>query len=182
MEGGINAWRGLVAGGPPEAGTAYFSTAGRAEEFIALAWSLEEGSRRFYAGLAESMIDSDAKRLFQDLMAAEEQHKSSLLQLFRSFSGGAEEKAAMIALLPGIPPGDVMEGGVRVDEALAWTRGKSIPDVLDLSMAFESNAYDLYVKMERALTDERAQRVFRSLALEEHCHLDRMASLIERAA
>lgn len=181
----MNAWKGLVAAGPPEAGTAYFSAAGRPEELIALAWSLEEGSRRFYAGLAESMADGGAKGLFQELAAAEVQHKSSLLELFRSVSGaagGAGSAEAMESLLPGIAPGDMMEGGVRVDEALAWTRGKSAPDVLDLSMALEANAYDLYVKMERALTDEQAKRVFRTLAIEEKRHLDRMAALMERAA
>ena len=44
MEGGIRAWKGLVAEGIPEAGMAYFSPATRPEEMIALAWLLEDGS------------------------------------------------------------------------------------------------------------------------------------------
>ena len=51
MQGGMRAWEGGVAEGAPEAGTAYFAAAGKPEEFIALAWMLEEGSRRFYAAV-----------------------------------------------------------------------------------------------------------------------------------
>ena len=49
MSGGINAWEGLKAEGVPESGMAYFSDSDRLEELAALAWMLEEGSRRFYA-------------------------------------------------------------------------------------------------------------------------------------
>jgi hypothetical protein len=47
MEGGIHAWKGLRASGPPDAGMAYFDPAKKAEELIALAWMLEEGSCKF---------------------------------------------------------------------------------------------------------------------------------------
>jgi hypothetical protein len=52
MEGGISAWDGLVAAGPPEAGMARFAAAASAEELIALAWYLEAGSRTFYGRIA----------------------------------------------------------------------------------------------------------------------------------
>ena len=52
MQGGINAWKGLVAEGAPESGMAYFSPATKPEELIALAWLLEDGSRNFYLDMA----------------------------------------------------------------------------------------------------------------------------------
>ena len=41
MEGGIRAWKGMVAHGLPEAGMAYFSPAANREEMVDLAWALE---------------------------------------------------------------------------------------------------------------------------------------------
>ncbi len=65
MEGGIRAWQGMVAHGIPEAGMAYFSPAANAEELVGLAWSLEEGSKIFYQGVAEHFADdSEAHKLF----------------------------------------------------------------------------------------------------------------------
>jgi rubrerythrin len=157
---------------------AYFSSNEKTETLIALAWALEEGSRRFYAGLAGSMTDVEGKALFTELIGAEERHKTSLLALYQG-SGGS---SAIEPLLPGGAPGDVMEGGIRVSEALGWTAGKDAADILDLSIALESNAYDLYIKMERTVRDNRSKRVFSMLAEEEKHHLNRMASLIEKKA
>jgi rubrerythrin len=73
-----------------------------------------------------------------------------------------------------------MEGGMRVEQALEWTTGKGISDILDLSMALESYSYDLYLKMERTLADGNARHVFLVLAGEEKKHLESMAALIEK--
>jgi rubrerythrin len=176
MGGGMLAWNGLVAGGPPDAGMTYFSYNEKTETLIALAWALEEGSHRFYTGLAGSMTDVEGKVLFRELITAEERHKASLLALYHE-TGGSD---AIEALIPGGTAGDIMEGGVRVSDALEWTAGRDAGDILDLSIALESNAYDLYIKMERTVKDDHAKRVFSMLAEEEKHHLDRMTSLIER--
>ena len=63
MAGGINAWKGLVAEGAPESGMAYFSPATKPEELIALAWSLEDGSRNFYSALVALLEDREASCL-----------------------------------------------------------------------------------------------------------------------
>jgi rubrerythrin len=178
MGGGISAWNGLVAGGPPDAGMAYFSSGERTETLIALAWALEEGSRRFYNGLAGAMTDVEGKVLFTELITAENRHKASLLELYHVTGGSG----TIESLLPGGAAGDVMEGGVRVSEALEWTAGRDAADILDLSIALESNAYDLYIKMERTVKDDHAKRVFSMLAEEEKHHLDRMTFLIEKKA
>ncbi len=178
MGGGISAWNGLVAGGPPDAGMAYFSSDEGTETLIALAWALEEGSRRFYNGLAGSMTDVEGKVLFTELITAEERHKASLLALYHGTGGSG----TLEQLIPGGAAGDVMEGGVSVNEALEWTTGRDVADILDLSIALESNAYDLYIKMERTVKDDHAKGVFSMLAEEEKHHLDRMTSLIGKKA
>jgi rubrerythrin len=93
-----------------------------------------------------------------------------------------ERNAAEIpaSLFFGTEPGTVMEGGVIVQDALEWAKGKGVNDILDLAIGLESNAYDLYIKMERAMKDERARRVFRLLEKEEQSHLEGMTALLEK--
>ena len=179
MAGGIKAWQGLVSAGPPEAGMAFFTAAADAGELIALAWLLEDGSRRFYAAAAQTPSAPEAAGLFGALVKAEEQHKNTLQALYREATG---REAG-----PGFPKGlavaqdgeDRMEGGVKVSEALAWARGKGTRDLLELSMALETDSYDLYIKMSRIVPGEHARKVFRRLVAEEKEHLKRMAELID---
>jgi rubrerythrin len=180
MEGGIAAWKGFVAAGSPEAGMAYFPATARTEELVALAWSLEEGSRRFYGTVAGDLKDQEAVSLFQALAGAEEGHTATLLTLFQEVTGDRHIAVIPHKYFSGIVPGEVMEGGMRVEQAREWSRGKGISDILDLSMALESYSYDLYLKMERTLADGHARGVFLVLAEEEAKHLERMAALIEK--
>jgi rhodanese-related sulfurtransferase/rubrerythrin len=180
MEGGIRAWNGFVSSGQPEAGMVYFTAAARPVELIALAWALEEGSLRFYGAIAASLQDSEAARLFESQVSAEEHHKSALLGLYRELSGKRGSLEIPASLFSGTEPGTVMEGGVSVLKALEWSKGKGANDILDLAIGLESNAYDLYLKMERLMEDERTRRVFRLLAGEEQAHLEAMTALLEK--
>ena len=76
--------------------------------------------------------------------------------------------------------GDVMEGGVQVSEALQWTEGRSVIEILEFSLSSETNSYDLYVKMEHQTKDQRLVQVFNLLSAEEKQHLERLSALFER--
>jgi sulfur-carrier protein adenylyltransferase/sulfurtransferase len=174
MQGGIKAWEGLVAQGPPEAGMAYFVDAVKPEELTMLAWMLEEGSRMFYVRLDDYLKDEDARRLFQGLAKAEEGHKRALAELHKTFSGGR-------TIEEGLPAGrdEIMEGGIRLDDALLWARERDVPSILEFAISLETNAYDLYLKMERKLEGD-AKKVFLLLSDDEKRHLDRLAALLEK--
>jgi rubrerythrin len=180
MQGGIHAWKGLVAEGAPESGIAYFSSATKAEELIALAWWLEDGSRGFYSNLAGGMKDEEAKNLFKDLTAAEKHHQTSLLKLYQELSGLTSESGFPGSIVSPEKEGDVMEGGIRVSEALKWSEGKSVTEILELSLSSETNSYDLYVKMERQVKDQRSAQVFHLLSGEEKQHLERLSALFQK--
>jgi rubrerythrin len=179
MQGGINAWNGLVAEGAPESGMAYFSPTTKPEELIALAWYLEDGSRRFYSQFASTLKDEEAMVLYKDLAKAEENHQATLLQLYKEFSGLSADSG-----FPGsvIPPEkeEMMEGGIHVSEALMWAKGKGVSEVLEFSLSLETNAFDLYIKMERQMKDDRSSKVFHVLSEEEKKHLERLGSLFEK--
>jgi hypothetical protein len=114
MEGGINAWQGLVAGGTPQSGMAYFSPATRPEEWMALAWIMEDGSRRFYAELAAGLNDDEARDLYVQLSEAEEHHKAALLRLYNETPDRAPGLEFPWGLISDGRQEDVMEGGMRV--------------------------------------------------------------------
>lgn len=175
MEGGINAWQGMVATGVPESGMAYFSPADRPEDLIALAWALEEGSRRFYQEMGGRLKDPDAAALLTGLARAEEHHKASLVRLYKEFKGDSATPEAVFA-----SPSDIMEGGISVDEAIEWAGGRETAEVLEFVMGLETNAYDLYIKMGRAVGDEASRKIFAVLSAEEQAHLARIGDLLER--
>jgi len=175
MAGGIDAWNGLVAEGAYEAGLAYFSRASGAEELIALSFALEEGNRAFYERIAKEASGEDFA-FFHSLVLAEERHKETLRELYARSSGRKDEPAPP----EGMEAGTFLEGGIPAEDALSWARGKSTGEILEFAIAMEANSLDRYIKMERAVGDERSKEIFRSLAREEQAHLVRMTSLLDR--
>jgi rubrerythrin len=176
MAGGIDAWNGLVAEGGYDSGLAYFSGASGEEEMISLSWALEEGNRAFYEHIAEEAGEGEDGALFRSLVLAEERHKETLRELFVLSSGRNADPAPP----EGVEEGGILEGGIPLGEALPWVRGKTLREILELSIAMEANALDRYIKMGRAVKDERSRKVFLALAGEERAHLTRMASTLDR--
>ena len=80
MEGGIDAWNGLVSTGEYEAGMFLLEGRKTAEEFILLAGALEDGAARFYKEAKELAPDEDSRQLFDLLIRAERKHKGILLK------------------------------------------------------------------------------------------------------
>ena len=180
MEGGIRSWKGMVAHGVPEAGMAYFSPAADAEEIVGLAWALEEGSKFFYQGVADQFShDKEALEMFSWLVAAEKSHEKHLLETFENLTGKKPDFVKLRARFSDSLNGSVMEGGIPVKEALAWIKGKSVSESLELAIAMEVNAFDLYVKMSRAIEDKQAKQIFEKLSEEEQVHLQKLSDLFD---
>ncbi len=180
MEGGIRAWDGLTAEGIPESGMAFFYPATRPEEMIALAWLLEDGTRKFYESLSQMMEHQEARSLFQILMRSEENHKTALWKLFEEISGKTNGSEFPDKFIPKEVEGDVMEGGMLVHEALNWSKGKDLKDILELCLSLETNSYDLYLKMEQKVANGSTKQVFTILSEEEKNHLDRLISIFQK--
>ena len=181
MEGGIRAWNGMVAHGPPEAGMAYFSPAANAEEIVGLAWALEEGSKLFYQGVAANFSDDkEVREMFNWLISAEKSHEQHLLKTYENLSGVQPDFEKLRAKFSDSLSGNVMEGGIPVKEALAWVKDKGVSESLELAIAMEINAYDLYIKMGRTIEDKQAQHIFEKLSVEEQAHLEKLAGLLDK--
>jgi rubrerythrin len=153
---------------------AYFGDAVKPRELAMLAWMLEDGSRLFYARMDEFLIDEESKKLFQDLAKAEVHHEKAVAELYKGFSGGGAVEDDLSA-----DREDIMEGGIKVDEALLWAKGRDVAEILDFAISLETNAYDLYLKMRRKVEGD-AREIFLLLAEEEKRHLERLAALLEK--
>lgn len=173
MDGGIRAWTGLTAEGPPEAGVAYFAAGTGAAEMASLAWALEAATRHFYTKLSETDPDDSASRLFQSLVQAEEHHMEMLARLYGRFS------TEPINRMQKQQGSEILEGGMELQAALEWARGKHVTEILELALGLESNAYDRYLKMLDTTDDESSREVFRGIAREEKGHLKRLADLMD---
>ena len=106
MAGGIRAWKGLVAGGAPEAGLAFFPPESTPSELTALAWLLEDGTKKFYEAVVSRLKDSDAAGLFQDLIHAEQTHKETLYRIYLDLSGAGEDAKFPESVFPGSAAAD----------------------------------------------------------------------------
>ena len=180
MEGGIDAWNGIIAEGSPKAGMAFFSDTAPFEELIVVAWLMEEGARRFYQSVSEKNDDSDKTRLFRVLAGAEREHKASLEKMFRELSGGKEELPVEKYKEESLD--DVMEGGLGLSEMLKWTEGRSLNELTEFALAIEAGSYDIYLNMVKKLTGRKEQKIFSALADEEKEHLRKMTGLFEGRA
>ena len=181
MAGGIKAWQGGTAAGPPESGMSFFTMAAGADELVVLAWLLEEGSRKFYSAVAQMQTAPEAAGLFNTLVKAEGHHKGRLHALYREITGREPDPEFPKGLPVAQGAEDRMEGNVNVSEALAWAKGKEKRDLLEFSMALETDSYDLYIKMSRTVAGENAKKVFAQLVAEEKEHLAMMAELLDRS-
>jgi len=177
MEGGINSYHGLVATGGPEAGMAWFPEGSDTPQLTAMAWLLEDGTGKFYAHACKHICREDAHRqLISMLESAEDAHKRRLMETCSTLMGREPREDFPKGIIE-MPEEDYMEGGIKVAEALEWAQGRDIRDVLELMMALEANALDLYIRMSRRV-DEDSAKVFVSIADEERQHLNRLGEAL----
>jgi rhodanese-related sulfurtransferase/rubrerythrin len=178
MTGGIEAWNGKVASGEYDAGLFLIEGRKTVEEFVALAWGLEEGARVFYSRAMELVEDIEAKDLLSTLVKAEESHKASLA---KTLSRIKEEEMTDDMIKVSLPD-NIMEGGISVEKAIEWLKNQenNLISVLELSMHLEANSLDLYMKIYDELENDAARKVFSGLVEEEKTHLGRLGNFLNR--
>jgi len=176
MKGGIEAWNGNVATGDYDAGLFLIEGRKTVDEFVTLAWAMEEGARIFYSRAMDLVMDTEAKDLLSTLVKAEENHKASLAKTLSRI----KEKDMTDDIIKNSSLDNIMEGGISVDKAIEWLGDQedSLISVLELSMHLEANSLDLYMKMHNELENDEVKNVFSGLVKEEKAHLARLGNLL----
>jgi rubrerythrin len=179
MEGGIDAWRGVVATGGYDHGLWTLKGVRRSVDVISLALALEEGARIFYGRVREILPDGEAKGLFGSLVKAEEEHKRRLAEAYSAMaSGSGEEIPAENETLKGF-----MEGPFSIDETLKWVSapGRTYLEVVELSMQVESDSLDFYLKIAGREEFTPVRDILEDLIRDEKAHLRRLGAHLEKA-
>ena len=176
IKGGIDAWNGLKATGQYESGMYLIEGRKTPEEFITMAWSLEDGTRRFYESVKDAVADEESRGVFDSLVKAEEKHKETLVQEYMHIKGmGIKNGKYGEEQLSG-----TIEGGLSIDEAMTWLHEskRDLTDILEFSIQLETNSLDLYLKIFNKLENKDTQKIFGILAEEEKKHLLRLGNLL----
>ena len=178
MEGGIAAWEGITATGPPDQGMFLLADVTSDGDLLRLAGELEEGARLFYEAVRDILADESSKRIFQSLAVAEEGHRRRLLdacgQLFpeTACETPSAVKDAVIHT----------EGAFRLEDLTAWCRepGREPFAILELAMQVEANSLDFYLKLLAATEYSSLHKVLEPLVADEKEHLAKLGSLLEK--
>ena len=86
MEGGILAYNGLVAAGPPEAGVFCFPENMAPKQLIAMAWYIEDGPQRYLDAVKDVTQDQDIKAVFHNRLKCKKCHTDHFFRMFGHFS------------------------------------------------------------------------------------------------
>lgn len=140
--------------------------------------ALEEGSQRFYTAVGERLGGREERTLFETLAGAEAAHAGKLAAACREH---IPEAACEIGSGNHEPVG-LMEGAVKIDEALDWveSEGRTPFEILELAMQVEANSLDLYLKITALPEFAPIRAVLEELTADEKKHLERMAQVLEK--
>ncbi len=175
LSGGIKAWSGAKATGPPAAGLELLPAGADYGSAVALALAMEAGLQHFYLQLAEAAAEYGLRPLYRRLAAFEERHQERLLAEDRRQGGTAAPD-----LSPTAP--SLLEGGRHPDDAAlaALVQALTPTELLAEAMGLETQALDLYLRLARHSENPTSRRLFQALAAEEKEHLALLATELER--
>ena len=180
LSGGILGWRGVAVSGLPEVRMPIASPEATFGEVVALALHLERGTEQWYIHLASHwQQDASAGGLFQHLAQEEERHQATLATTAANNGLSTPELAELVrhATADGIVH---IEGGVSLDEAMAWSDQADLTGVLELATAIEAVAFDRYSQLARTL-DPPGRSLFQRLSTGERHHYLELADALEKA-
>ena len=174
MAGGIKAWQGRQAKGPEEAGLEFFTGQEEYEDGVSLAYAMEDGLQEFYRLMADRADGEEERQIYTRLMGFEDRHKARLLAEYRQTHGPEA--------MPGKAATGIMEGGGRMQDfliqAAASLHGKK--GILELAMALETQALDLYSRMAQKSAQQEVRVFFLRLADEEKAHLAYLSDALDK--
>lgn len=178
--GGALAWQGAGATGPPMAGLGLLSSEAAPGVTLALALALEMRLGAWYGGLAETSGDPELAATWRQLAGFEEKHANRVRGLIRRMKLDEPDAATLARIVPE----GLVEGG-RAGSDYAVERGggpESVVEVLELAMAVEAQAMDLYVRLAARAADHDSRGVLERLSNEEKGHLKALGALLSGRA
>ena len=157
LKGGIAAWQGQAAAGPPEMGMMLVKGDETPQDIICLAYGLEEGLRKFYAAATQMAIEAEVIKVLSQLAEIEERHKQRLFDLYKAIDAAD----TTIESFESKVNSELMEGGFDPDKLLESSKPafKNATDVLSLAMMLEAQGMDLYMRYADKSEDAQVKEI-----------------------
>ena len=168
VENGLDGWNGNKALGHFELNLNLIKEDIEFPDALSMAYAMEEGLRQFYLEIARETTDDFYKKLYRKLASFEVEHKQAIAESYAVDNGKKliEKEFAQ-------QEGQILEGGSVTDETLIKTLANtsSVYDVFSLAIAFETQAFDFYVRLSRHAVKPEAKAFFLEMAEAEKAHL-----------
>ena len=178
IQGGITAWDGAQATGPRDLGLGALLSARTPQEALERAWGMELALEQYYTALADRAGDAGLAALFTRLAGFEERHRRTLMEIWRRLGPGDESAFAERAA-KAVAPG-TLEGGINSAEYLGQLGDPaSTAEALELAMAVEAQAMDLYLRRAAGEPDADLRATFLQLAEAEKAHLKVLGTFVD---
>lgn len=171
LAGGIMAWDGRMLPDYPR--VQVFDKQKSSAELLMTAMNLEKGAFRFYTYVVEKYGDEPFAKTMSDLSRAEEGHARTI---YRFWERIADSTAPFEELFDRLD-GEILEGGRDLKHMMAQvdqmdqTRRNPCMALMELAMAIEYSAYDLYRTMAIQSEDSAARDAFWRIAQAEKAHM-----------
>lgn len=149
-------------------------------EIIRLAYGMEHSLGEFYETAKSVTKDSDIVTMLDTLSKVENKHKAYLVELGKSIDPGGESGEALEIKAAS----NTLEGGFNSVDFLKKNERfmQSVPDLLDLAMMVETQAFDLYFRFSGKTGNEQTKVVLYKIADEEKGHLAALGALRDAKA
>jgi len=183
LKGGMMAWEGAQAQGPADLGIQSLVEARSPAELLERAWGMELALEDFYTALAGRAADTELAALFQRFAGFEERHRRTLFEIWsrspEAGKGDADRTAFEARAKASVSPG-VLEGGIAASDYLGHMADPSdAGEALELAMAVEAQAMDLYMRRAAVAEDADLRRTLNLLAEEERAHLKVLGTFVD---
>ena len=168
LMGGLLARNGTILPGYPK--VQIFDKAQELSQLLTVAMDLEKGAWRFYRYASEKFIENPIHRTLEQISIAEKGHAKLVYRFCQKFNTDPPPFDKMYGGLKGA----VLEGGQNFEDAcrnLEKVTTDSCSAILDLALAIEYQAYDLYRAMAERTDHSEARETFLAIAQVEKAHM-----------
>jgi rubrerythrin len=147
------------------------------------AFLMEKGTREFYSMASLKAIHGDAKEMFRELSAWEEQHMEYIQSLYLAIQDDRDVEGFEAFTQKTHAP--VTESGIPVKDLEAKFQNNAFVDdsgALDMALEMEGKAYNLYRGLSEKASDLNARAVFKEMMGQELKHIDYLKGMRTKLA
>jgi rubrerythrin len=177
LMGGLLARNGRILTGYPK--VQIFDRAQELGQLLTTAMDLEKGAWRFYQYAMDRFVEDTIHQTFEQISIAEKGHAKLIYRFFQKYKSNPPPFYELYDSLDG----EVLEGGQSFKDAchnLEESKTNSCSEVLDLALAIEYTAFDLYRVMAEHTDNSEARETFLAIAQAEKGHMRALARSIAK--